>query len=113
MTTDKKQPISNEDLLEAIGKGFQSMEDRMITKEDLKNFATKDDLKEAIENAVQPLATKLDLTEYAKNSDLENLATKADIARLEAKIDGIKIMEIQPLKERVLNLEKHSKFAHA
>ncbi|MEK7582850.1 MAG: hypothetical protein AAB483_00370 [Patescibacteria group bacterium] len=121
MQSKKKKPISNEDLLEAMGRGFQSMEDRMatkedlkefITKEDIKSFATKEDLKEAIENAVQPLATKVDLMDYAKRTDLEKLATKDDITRLEAKIDGQFIKEITPLKERVSKLEKQVQTTH-
>lgn len=82
------------------------------TKGDLKSFATKEDLKEAIENAVQPLATKVDLMDYARRTDLEKLATKEDITRLEAKIDGIKIVEITPLKERVSKLEKQAHAPH-
>ncbi len=86
-------------------------------KEDLKDMATKayvkETIKEAIENAVQPLATKVDLSEYAKKSDLEKLSTKEDFVRLEAKIDGLVMREITPLKERVSKLEKHTKFVNA
>ena len=91
---------------------IEHIENNMVTKEEAKLFATKEDLKEAIENAVQPLATKVDLMDYAKRTDLEKLATKDDITRLEAKIDGIKVVEIAPLKERVSKLEKQIHTTH-
>lgn len=99
--------------------GLAEMIQRNVAmKEDLKGFATKEDIaslrsemKEAIENAVQPLATKVDLSEYAKKSDLEKLSTKEDTTRIEAKIDGLVMREITPLKERVSKLEKQAKFA--
>ena len=93
MTSKKKKPISNEDLLEAIGKGFQSMEDRMATKEDLKQFATKDDLKA-----------------FATKEDLKDFATKKDVARIEAKLDDIadfQETETLDLQKRVKKLETH------
>ncbi len=110
MTLDKLAQMIERNV--AKKEDLERIEKNMVTKEEAKLFATKEDLKEAIENAVQPLATKVDLMDYAKRTDLEKLATKEDITRLEAKIDGIKVVEITPLKERVSKLEKHVQTTH-
>ena len=94
--------------LELIARNVADIKSSMITKE---YFEEK--LEEKFDEKLEPLATKVDLMDYAKRTDLEKLATKDDITRLEAKIDAQFIKEITPLKERVTKLEKQAHPAHA
>lgn len=53
------------------------------TKDDMKDFAKKSDLHIAMQN----MATKDDLKDFAKKSDLHDMATKQDLQRFASKSD--------------------------
>ena|SRR3989338_10711399 len=98
MPPKKKKPISNEDLLEAMGNGFQSMEDRMATKDDLKAFASKRDFAEF----------RLEI-----NESLKSVATKDDLRDLENKliedtgaVTGVEQKHYRSHAQRIARLEK-------
>lgn len=49
---------------------LKALEEKMATKDDLKNFATKDDLKALEEKLEEKMATKDDLKHFATQADL-------------------------------------------
>ena len=68
--------------------------DHMATKEDIVNFATKDDLRASIDEVkaefndkLSNFATKDDLANFATKDDLANFATKDDLANFATKDD--------------------------
>jgi hypothetical protein len=95
--------ISNQELLDALVRQLDAITDSMVTKKDLDErlderlqaFATREYLDERLE----AFATKEYLDERLKacatKEDLKDLATKADIIRLERKIEGNQRANIQ------------------
>ena len=81
MPSKKKKSVSNEDLLEAMGKGFQSVENRMATKEALAevwlHMATKDDLRKVEERLTDKLETH-DKVERDLIKDLQTRVKKLE-----------------------------------
>ena len=68
--------------------------DHMATKEDIVNFATKDDLRASIDEVkaefndkLSNFATKDDLANFATKDDLASFATKDDLANFATKDD--------------------------
>ena len=90
-------------LLEKIDKRLDSIEERMVTKTDLKNelsnYATKKDLKEmASKKDLDRFATKKDLELMASKKDLESMATKKDLKSIATK-KNLKKMEVRIIKK--------------
>ena len=76
-------------------KGFATKDDikNMATKDDLKGFATKDDIKN--------MATKDDLKGFATKDDLKNFATKDDVRAI---VDNAKdeiLAVVRPIEKAV------------
>jgi hypothetical protein len=81
---------TKEDLKQlATKQDIKRLEDKMATKEDLKQYATKQDLETAVEQlkrwAEEKFVTKEDLEQYATKQDLETAVEKlrAEIRRIE------------------------------
>jgi len=80
---------TKEDLKQlATKQDIKRLEDKMATMEDLKQFATKQDLEELKKWAEEKFATKEDLKQYATKQDLETAVEqlKAEIRRIENKM---------------------------
>jgi hypothetical protein len=84
---------TKEDLKQlATKQDIKRLEDQMATKEDLKQFATKQDLETAVEQlkrwAEEKFVTKEDLKQYATKQDLETAVEqlRAEIRRIENKM---------------------------
>ncbi len=95
-----KQPkgkrITLDELAAMMARAFSAMQaqiDQLPTKEDLKNYATKDELKEI-------------LGSYATKDDLKVYATKDDVRQIVRQ-------EIRPLVERVDRLEDRVIYSEA
>ncbi|OGN27943.1 MAG: hypothetical protein A3A33_04255 [Candidatus Yanofskybacteria bacterium RIFCSPLOWO2_01_FULL_49_25] len=92
----KKKSVSNEDLLKAMGLGFQSIENRMATKEDLR--AVKEDLKaveirltnkiDKVQESVDDLETKLidDTGAITGTEQKHNRSLNQRVSRLEKEV---------------------------
>lgn len=102
------QEIKNEfeELARMVAEGFQSIEERMTTKEDLKNFATKDDLKileKMMEDGFSSLRSEL----LTIRKDLVRLEEKIDqLAKIETKDVSAAYTDIADLRKRVEKLER-------
>jgi hypothetical protein len=98
-----EKDISNKELLESLNKRFIAIEENMATKEDLKSFATKEDIK-VITSDLQETNTKVDLIAKTTVHILENMATKTDLLetenKLQEQINGIST-DIKSFKEEV------------
>jgi len=76
----------------ATKQDIKRLEDKMATKEDLKQYATKQDLETVVEQlkrwAEEKFVTKEDLKQYATKQDLETAVEqlKAEIRRIENRI---------------------------
>ena len=91
--------ITNQQLLDGVNESIQGLIDIVATKEDLKNYPTKDDLKEEL----KAFATKDDLKAYPTKEDVREIVREevADIrdaqlaqgARLEVIEDKIEEMD--------------------
>ena len=107
-----KKKEKKDSSLEVIARNVADIKETMVTKEYLKEYVD-----EALDEALEPLARKADLVDFVTRDEFDRkiakLATKDDITKLEVKIDGLKITEINPLKERVTKLEKQARPAHA
>ena len=84
---------TKEDLKQlATKQDIKRLEDKMATKEDLKQYATKQDLETAVEQlkrwAEEKFVTKEDLKQYATKQDLETAVEqlRAEIRRIENKM---------------------------
>jgi len=67
------------------------------TKEDLKGFATKDDLQKMESGIRHDMATKDDLKRFATKDDLKRFATKEDVQEIvkestESIVEGVRII---------------------
>ena len=88
-----------DDLALMVKRGFDDIEERMVTKEDLKHFATKEDLKQ--------LATRKDLDTLEKKMETEFTHVNG---RLDYIADGVSDLpaireELYALDRRVTRLE--------
>ncbi|MEK9183290.1 MAG: hypothetical protein AAB849_02165 [Patescibacteria group bacterium] len=82
-----------EDLAIAVSSGFQNIEERMATKEDLKAFATKDDLE------TFKIATKDDFKQLENKMDAEFSSVRSEIR---SEISEVR-KDIKDLREEVKN----------
>ena len=81
MTKMSKKDLSNDQLARIIAKGFDSVENRMANREDLKNLATKDDLKK------EALEIRRDLEDIELR--IGNLAYAFDVKELKKRMDTV------------------------
>ncbi|MCY4477066.1 MAG: hypothetical protein OXC70_03630 [Gammaproteobacteria bacterium] len=83
------------------------IDNEMVTRADLKNFATKDDLKNfATKDDLKNFATKDDLKNFATKDDLENFVTKLELAELRTEmVEGFGALRVE-MRECVAGLHR-------
>jgi septation ring formation regulator EzrA len=77
--------------------------DNMATKDDLKNFATKEDVRDIIREELEPIHGRLSNIE----AELRDVRERLDL--LEEAVGSMKgyAKEIDELRDRVRNIERH------
>ena len=65
------QTATTQDIMQSLEEMMEFLQENMVVKEDLKDFATKADL--------ERFATKADLEHFATKADLAGFATKSDL----------------------------------
>jgi hypothetical protein len=75
--------LTNQQLLTALSEQLGVITDAMATKDDLKNFITKEDAKAfATKQDLKNFITKEDAKAFATKDDLKAMATKQDLVQL-------------------------------
>jgi len=93
---------------EYFDKKFNSLEAKMVTKDNLVNFATKDDLVNfATKDNLVNFATKDDFVNFATKDDLKGFATKDDLDRFATKDD----LDAQTLDLKAFTIEQTEELA--
>jgi hypothetical protein len=84
-----KDDVTLAQVLEAVNNGFSAMEQKMATKDDLKNSATKDDLT-ALETRLKTEIVEFVAGEFAtlRTEDIEPM--KRDISSLKKDVEKIR-----------------------
>jgi hypothetical protein len=104
-----RQPEENEDQLSNIAAAVESIRDRMITKDDAKQFVVKDDLERfATKNDLEHFATKNDLERFATKDDLERFATKEDFVALREQV-GFLGGQVEDIRDRMATKDELAK----
>ncbi|MDO8430561.1 MAG: hypothetical protein Q7S72_01055 [Candidatus Taylorbacteria bacterium] len=127
-TTPKYILDLKSDIISHLDKGFEIVHKRItgeinelglmiyktvVLKEDLKDLATKDDIKEIWDNMATKDDIKLIWDNMATKEDIKNLATKADtdkiltlIGSYEVRSKNIEEILLEDHKPRIVDLEK-------
>ena len=89
MAQRKKKSVTNEDLLQAMGLGFQSIEDRMATKKDIEALEVRLINKiDKVQESVDDLETKLieDTGLITSTEHKQNRSITQRVERLEKEV---------------------------